>query len=330
MATNLSRLFYRFCLYAVLFVPSLTVLAGPVEQVGLSVQKSSETNPLKVTTTAPLPIYAIAHRVLSAQGVKDAIADGANALETDLRAWHASNETGDGWWADHDGVIANRSTTASELFETIAKERVAGKNLTFVWFDLKNPDYCKLDDPAHVNCSIIALQDLARKILHPAGVRVMFGFSGTIGKAYTQICENANMYESVGVEGPSTYVKKTFDRCALHRPQHIMSIGYYDYDHIPSEFGNCELDEVGNHVCKELREAVLSRAFGKVFGWTSSVGQALYVDKMLGTAGADGIIYGMGADYKDSDITRAAFKDISDWVAKTPGRYLAGQDDHPW
>lgn len=326
MAT-LSRLFYGFCLYAVL--PSLIVLAGPVEQVALSVQEPSETNPSKVTIP-PRPIYAIAHRVLSVQGVKDAIANGANALETDMRAWH--DESGDGWWADHDGVVANRSATASELFEAIAEQRIAGKNVTFVWFDLKNPDYCNLYDPAHVNCSIVALQDLARKILHPAGVRVMFDFSGTIGKAYSHICESANAYESIGVEGRSAYVRKTFDRCTLNnnRAQHIMSIGYYDYDHLPSEFGNCELDEVGNRVCKELREAVLSRAFGKVFGWTSSVGQAFYVDKMLGTAGVDGLIYGMGADYKDSDVTRAAFKDISDWVAKTPGRYLAGQDDHPW
>ena len=324
MAT-LSRLFYRFCLYV---VPSLIVLARAAEQVTLSDEEPSEINPLKVTAP-PLPIYAIAHRVLSVQGVKDAIANGANALETDLRAWH--DESGDGWWADHDGVVANRSATASELFEAIAKQRIAGKNITFVWFDLKNPDYCKLDYPEYVNCSIVALQDLAREILHPAGVRVMFGFSGTIGKAYNWICANANKYESIGVEDPSASVKKTFARCTLNdRSQHIMSIGYYDYDHLPSEFGNCELDEVGNHVCKELREAVLSRAFGKVFGWTSSVGQAFYVDKMLGTAGVDGIIYGMGADYQDSDVTRAAFKDISDWVAKTPGRYLAGQDDHPW
>lgn len=324
MAT-LSRLFYSYVLF---FVSSLIVLAGPVEQVALSVQEVLETNPSKVIAPS-LPIYAIAHRVLSVQGVKDAISNGANALETDLRAWH--DKSGDGWWADHDGVIANRSATASELFEAIAEQRIAGKNVTFVWFDLKNPDYCKLDDPAYVNCSIIALQNLARKILHPAGVRVMFDFSGTIGKAYNQICENANSYESIGVEGPAANVKKTLARCAIHnRAQHIMSIGYYDYDHLPSEFGNCELDEVGNHVCKELREAVLSRAFGKVFGWTSSVGQAFYVDKMLGTAGVDGLIYGMGADYKDSNVTRAAFKDISDWVAKTPGRHLAGQDDHPW
>lgn len=327
---TLSHLFYGFCLYyAVLVVPSFIVLAGPVEQVALSVQEPSFfSNP--PTITAPsLPIYAIAHRVLSAQGVEDAITNGANALETDMRAWH--DESGDGWWADHDGVIANRSATASALFEAIAKQRIAGKNVTFVWLDLKNPDYCKLDDPAHVNCSIIALQDLARKILHPAGVRVFFDFSGVIGDAFSWICKNTNTYESIGVEGPAAYVKKVLTGCAFgNRAQHIMSIGYYDYDHLPSLFGNCELDEVGHHVCKELREAVESRAFEKVFGWTSSVGQAFYVDKMLGTAGVDGLIYGMGEDYKDCNVTRAAFKDINDWVVKTPGRFLAGQDDHPW
>ena len=105
--------------------------------------------------------------MLSVQGVKDAIANGANALETDWIAWH--DESGDGWWANHDGVVANRSATASELFEAIAKQRIAGKNIAFVRFDLKNPDYYKLDYPEYVNCSIVALQDLARKILHPAG-----------------------------------------------------------------------------------------------------------------------------------------------------------------
>ena len=109
-----------------------------------------------------------------------------------------------------------------------------------------------------------------------------------------------------------------------------MSRGYFDYKNLPSQFGNCELDESGGHVCKELREAVVSQAFGKVFGWTSSEGQASYVDKMLGTAGVDGLIYGMGADYEDNSIIRAAFKDISDWIDKTPGRFLAGQDDNPW
>ena len=152
--------------------------------------------------------------MLSVQGVKDAIANGANALETNLIAWH--DESGDGWWANHDGVVTNRSATASELFEAIAKQRIAGKNIAFVRFDLKNPDYYKLDYPEYVNCSIVALQDLARKILHPAGVRVMFGFSGTIGKAYNWICANANKYESIGVEDPSASVKKTFARCTLN------------------------------------------------------------------------------------------------------------------
>ena len=321
----MSHLFYRFCLYAVLVVPSLIVLAEPVEQVVLSVQEPSEINLSKVTDP-PLPVYAIAHRVLTVQGVEDAIAHGANALEIDMTAWNDRGD--DGWWADHDGDRNNRGDTASTMFEAIAKQRKAGKILTFVWFDLKNPDKCKLDK--QVGCSIIALQNLARKILHEVDVRVLFGF-GSISGAYKWICENANEYESIGVDGSAAYAKKTLAGCAHNnRPQHIMSRGYYDYSTLPSQFGNCKLDEAGNHVCKELREAVESHAFGKVFGWTSSEGQAFYVDKMLGTAGVDGLIYGMGANYENNSVIRAALKDIKEWVDKNPGRFLARQDNHPW
>lgn len=333
--TTLSRIFYGFCLYAVLVVPSLIVVAGLVEQVVLSVQESSETNFSNVTLPS-LPIYAIAHRVLSVQGVKDAISHGANALEIDLTPWN-KKEGEDGWWADHDQRADGkyRGDTASTMFNAIADQRRGGKNLTFVWFDLKSPDKCGLN--ATAGCSIIALRELAKDILHPVDVRVLFGFSvnGIRGAYYDWICEKAaaNKYEAIGLDGSSADVEQIFKstKCANgNKIKHIMSNGYYNYTDLPSQFGNCELDEEGNHVCKELREAVVSKAFGKVFGWTTSKDQASYVDKMLGTAGVDGLIYGKNADYDNSETFTKAFQDIRNWIDRTPGRFLAGQDDHPW
>lgn len=115
------------------------------------------------------PIYAIAHRVLTAQGVKDAFANGANAIETDMTAWR------DGWYADHDGTLTSYGDKVEVLFKAIADEKRNGKPVTFVWLDLKNPDYCDPNSNKWRHCSIAALQDLARSILQPAGIRVLYG-----------------------------------------------------------------------------------------------------------------------------------------------------------
>ncbi|KJK64242.1 hypothetical protein P875_00138324 [Aspergillus parasiticus SU-1] len=51
------------------------------------------------------PVFAIAHRVLTIQGMKDAVAHGVNALEIDMRGWSSWGRKG--WYCDHDGTITS-------------------------------------------------------------------------------------------------------------------------------------------------------------------------------------------------------------------------------
>lgn len=138
------------------------------------------------------PFYAIALRVLEESGIWDALKNGANAIEIDVTAWSS------GWWADHDGLPTSAGDTAEKMFQTIAAERRAGKNIVFVWLDLKNPDY---ESDPNTKTSIEGLRRLARDILQPAGVKVLYGFyKSTIGKrAYKSIRSDLNEHEALNV-----------------------------------------------------------------------------------------------------------------------------------
>src|SRR4051794_13035771 len=53
----------------------------------------------------PQPFYLIAHRVLTTQGIYDALSHGANAIELDVSA------TKQEWYADHDDTPFTRGDT---------------------------------------------------------------------------------------------------------------------------------------------------------------------------------------------------------------------------
>ncbi|KIM32612.1 hypothetical protein M408DRAFT_62247 [Serendipita vermifera MAFF 305830] len=281
---------------------------------------SGNTN-ISLSTAGPRPFYMIAHRVLTVEGVKIALAHGANALEIDMTAWKK------GWWADHDGTPTSAGDTARAMFEAIKQHRTVGRTVTFVWLDIKNPDWCDPADSNWKHCSITGLRDLAREILEPAGVRVLYGFY-KVGRAYNLIRGDMNSMEAINLNGKAKDIKDEFvNNGPADKSKRVMSYGYYN---LPFQFGNCR--EANFNTCTELRQAVESDAFGKVFGWTSAKGQAWYVDKLLGEAGIDGLIYGLKVTAYNNDAdARAAFADIWKWLWEHKDRrYPAGQNDNPW
>ncbi|KAB8074635.1 hypothetical protein BDV29DRAFT_156403 [Aspergillus leporis] len=128
-------------------MPSLSQLARTLRALSLLNLTAAATF-VNARFTIQRPIYAIAHMVLRPEAVTAALSHGANAIEVDLIAWKE-------WWADHDGGDDSAGSTARELFIFIAEQRKSGKDITYIWLDIKNPDEC----PKGKACSIQALRD---------------------------------------------------------------------------------------------------------------------------------------------------------------------------
>ena len=333
-APHLLCIFYS----AILLLGHSPVVAAPTDASSCYPDAQQVLHPLpftaslstdgNATATTSRPFYLIAHRVLVAQGVKDALAHGANAIEIDMTAWKK-----EGWFACHDGWLPGRGDTAIKMFQTIAEERKAGKAITFVWLDIKNPDRYSVQEPDERQSSIQALQSLAQQILEPHGVRVLYGFyksyqTAKNGDAYKFIRDSLDANEAINLNGESKEVAAEFDtRGPSNLSKRVMSYGYYN---LPEGFGDCKKDNA--KTCTQLRQAVASGKFGKVFGWTSAKGQDWYVDRLLGEAGVDGLIYGFKTvHYQDHEHTRAAAMDILTYIRKNPEKYhVAMQDESPW
>lgn len=272
-------------------------------------------------TAGPQPFYLIAHRVLTTQGVYDALSHGANAIELDVSA------TTQDWYADHDDTRFTRGDTVRTIFEAVAEQRQAGKTINFVWLDIKTPDRCDPSIPHTRHCSIAGLQDLARQILEPCGVRVQYGFYDTKSRAYDWILERQSNNEAINLNGKANDVLQAYTTAGIPKSKRVISYGSWV---LPFLFGKCYED--GFYTCTELRQAVESRSFGKVWGWTTTVGHGWYAEKMLNEAGVDGLIYGFQlTSYYNHENTRTSAQDILTWIAEHPDkRYLATNEDIPW
>ncbi|KAJ5597336.1 hypothetical protein N7537_007420 [Penicillium hordei] len=265
------------------------------------------------------PIWAIAHRVLTVKSVHDAILNGANALEIDMTAWRK------GWYADHDGTLTSYGDTAWKMFQAIAEHRRRGATINFVWLDIKNPDWCPNNNKWHY-CSTDNLRKMARDVIEPLGVRVLFGFYKP-GPAYNALRVSNHHWEALNLNGKSKKVEDWFNRHGpMAKNKRVMSYGYFN---LPFQFGNCW--ERDYYTCTELRQAVKSQGFGRVFGWTLATGQDKYADKLL-SEGVDGLIYGFKATYYYDHVdTRRAANSIKRWVNNHAGSHrMANQNDDPW
>ncbi|MGW8375547.1 phospholipase [Streptomyces sp. ODS28] len=283
------------------------------------------------------PVWAIAHRVLTTGGVNKALDHGANAIEIDATAWKK------GWWADHDGTPTSSGDTMGAMFDRIAEQRRAGKNINFVWLDLKNPDHCKSGDAKEHVCSLNALRDLAREKLEPAGVRVLYGFYGGTqgGEGWKDLTKGGlTKREGVDISGDAADVKKGFEQygAAIPHNQRVMDSGLF----------NLNLPTVLKKKTEQLRLGAEMREKGEVkstFGWTTAARDGDAVQQLLSEDGgnADGLIYGHRASCypdgvsgvkgcgKDESSAQQAIGHIGDFVrAHEDTRRMATTADVPF
>ncbi|MGW5736738.1 MULTISPECIES: phospholipase [Streptomyces] len=286
-------------------------------------------------TAEQRPTWAIAHRVLTTGGVSKALAHGANALEIDATAWRK------GWWADHDGTPTSSGDTMADMFDQVATEHEGGRHVSFVWLDMKNPDWCDSGDPKWRHCSVAALRDMARTKLESKGIRVLYGFYGKEGgSGWQKVLGDLNSKEAVSYSGEYAQVRDGF---AEHGPsvpggQRVMDNGLFD---MALKFGGIE---------KELAAARKARDAGdlaQTVGWTVGKGDgeraAALLDSADGSAAVDSLIYGnrmscypdgvkgaQGCGTDDSSV-RTSLAYITDYVKAHPEtRRMATRKDIPF
>ncbi|CVK91324.1 uncharacterized protein FMAN_09467 [Fusarium mangiferae] len=218
------------------------------------------------------------------------------------------SEGKDGRWVSHDGPSKN-GNRAKEMFAAVAAHHKAGKAITFVWLDLKNPDACDPSKPAEW------------------GVRVLYGFYGNEnGNAYRLLQSGLTANEALNVDGRSAPLQQFFNNKG---PSNIQKrVASYGWMNLKEGFGDCTESGDAHLTCTQLRQEVTSGKFGKVFSWTAVVDQVQLVQKLMGV-GIDGIIYGLdGAPYGGS--ATQALAQIRSSLAQNGGYRYAGVSDNPW
>ncbi|KAE8153972.1 hypothetical protein BDV25DRAFT_148407 [Aspergillus avenaceus] len=264
----------------------------------------------------PRPIYAVAHRITETEAVPIALSHGANALEIDLTSWSL------GWLSDNDDPFMSTGSSARELFETVASQRKSGSTVSFVWLDIKDPDLCPEGRP----CSIEALRDLAREILQPAGIRVLYGFvHARDSRGYQVIRDSLNANEAIAVTDKTHDVLEWYKRNGGSVPVKQRVMGYR----------SPQLDRTDANLHSELRYATWARGqgrLGKVFAWMSTHGSAKLVAHVMSEAAVDGFIYGHpAAEYNDGNGVKSTARQIIKYVeSHSDTMRMATNHDSPW
>lgn len=256
-------------------------------------------------------VYAIAHRVLTTQGVTTALNHGANAIEIDVCAYYY---LGNGWWANHDCYIpSNSGDSMEDMFDRIRAEYFKGKPVTFVWLDIKNPNYCQTE---HGKCSVLKLMELAHHKLESIGIEVIFGFYKEEGNYGWNVAKtHLNSKGGIAANGKFADVTKTYDTHSdIPKTKRIMDYGYFllrfQFEKTLSEL------KLGT----SNRDSLTPRV-QKVFTWTSTYKDTSRVARLFDEAKVDGIIYGHRTRYYNARLlpndiahVRQAAQDIHSWV----------------
>ncbi|MFE9846441.1 PI-PLC domain-containing protein [Streptomyces goshikiensis] len=283
------------------------------------------------------PIYAIAHRVDTLAGVDAALKHGANGIEIDVCAWWNPNE----WRAYHDCSSAgdNRlGPSFDSMIDRILSNANAGRRLSLVWLDIKDPNYC--GERENRGCSVAGLRDKAQR-LTAAGIQVLYGFyeyhGGSTpdvgGRGWQSLEGRLGSLEGITSTGTRDQVQGAFNRSGSGFPAGHRAMDYGDSD-ITKGFGNCT--EVTYNTCAELKKGAGDRDAGRLaatLSWTTTYNDPWYVDKLLGDGRVDGIIAGYGAftgvrEYDDSWQCANSIGLIRDWANRHGGTHrMAGPGD---
>ncbi|MEU7185988.1 phospholipase [Streptomyces sp. NPDC045470] len=275
-------------------------------------------------------IYAIAHRVNTVDGVDAAINHGANAIEIDVCAWWNPNE----WRAWHDCSSAGdnrRGPSFDSMLDRIISNANAGRRLSLVWLDIKDPNYC--GEAENRTCSVAGLRDKAQR-LTAAGIQVLYGFfeyhGGNTpdvgGRGWKSLEGKLGKLEGITTTGSRDKVRNAFNQSGSGFPTGRRVMDYGDTN-ITNGFGNCT--EATWNTCAELKKGAADRAAGQLaatLSWTATYNDPWYVDKLLGDARVDGIIAGYAAftgerEYDNSWQCANAINLIRDWVNRHSGSH---------
>lgn len=322
---------FRAALLPLALVASVATL-GTGAATALPADETSKPAP---SASGQVPTWAIAHRVLTTGGVTKALSNGANALEIDATAWRK------GWWADHDGTPTSSGDTMSDMFDQVAKEHEGGRNVSFVWLDMKNPDWCDANDPEWRHCSVAALRDMARQKLESRGIRVLYGFYGKEGgSGWKNALGDLNPKEAVSFSGDYAQVRDGFAEHGPNVPgnQRVMDNGLFS---MALKFGGIQEELTA------ARKARDTGALAQTVGWTVGKGDreraATLLDASDGSAAVNSLIYGnrmscypdgvsgLKGCGTDDTAVRESISYITDYVKAHPDtRRMATPEDIPF